>query len=112
MKGCQSYWWTNLLLISNIVPLSSFDDKCMPWTWFIPCLLQVSFFLPPLLFLYSKLVQKSFVYVRLLFAVITLSSWAMVYTATYKMNIGSVPITIYPVSDSDADPNKLFYIDF
>lgn len=37
MGGCQKYWWTNLLFINNIVPYNqSFDDKCMPWTWFLP----------------------------------------------------------------------------
>jgi hypothetical protein len=55
MKGCESYWWTNLLFINNIVPQSSFDDKCMPWTWFIPCLLQVSLILPILLFAFTRL---------------------------------------------------------
>lgn len=39
MAPCQSYWWTNLLLINNIVPANgTFDDKCMPWAWFIPCM--------------------------------------------------------------------------
>lgn len=39
MLPCQNYWWTNVLLVNNIVPMNaSFDQKCMPWAWFIPCL--------------------------------------------------------------------------
>jgi hypothetical protein len=112
MKGCDKYWWTNLLFINNIVPTSSFEDKCMPWSWFLPCLLQVSLILPPLLFVYSKLVQKSFVLSRIMFGIIILLCWVLIFTATYDLNVGSVPITILPVNDPETDVNKLFYIDF
>jgi hypothetical protein len=101
-----------LLLINNIVPVNgSFDDKCMPWAWFIPCMVQVSLILPPLLYCYSKLVKISFNYTRLMFAAITVSVWGYVYASAYIMDLGSLPITILPTNGDD-DPNKLFYIDF
>ena len=33
---CNSNWWTNILWINNLYP-AEFDDKCLPWTWFVPC---------------------------------------------------------------------------
>ena len=36
VNGCNENWWTNVLWISNLYPWE-FDDKCLPWTWFIPC---------------------------------------------------------------------------
>jgi len=61
MNACHKYWWTNLLLVNNIVPASgTFDDKCMPWTWFIPCLTQVSLILPLLMFGVVKLRKMNY----------------------------------------------------
>lgn len=36
MKPCETLWWTNLVFVNNFYP-SNFDDKCMGWTWFLPC---------------------------------------------------------------------------
>jgi hypothetical protein len=36
IAGCDGNWWTNVLWINNLYP-SKYDDKCLPWTWFIPC---------------------------------------------------------------------------
>mmetsp|Transcript_7393 Transcript_7393/g.12482 ORF Transcript_7393/g.12482 Transcript_7393/m.12482 type:complete len:206 (+) Transcript_7393:791-1408(+) len=36
MQPCNSKWWTNALWINNVYPLA-YDDKCLPWTWFVPC---------------------------------------------------------------------------
>lgn len=54
VEPCMTYWWTNLLWISNVYPVN-FDDKCLPWTWFIPCYVQLSVVLPIFLFLAHKL---------------------------------------------------------
>lgn len=50
----MSYWWTNLIWINNLYPVN-FDDKCLPWTWFIPCYVQLSLLLPIFLYLAHKL---------------------------------------------------------
>jgi len=112
MQPCRTLWWTNVLFINNIVPVNgSFDDKCMPFAWFIPALVQVSLILPFFLWIYKQLAAKSFNYVRAFFVLTTLTCFAMVYTVTYEYNVGSTPVTILPVNDS-SDPNKLFYISF
>ena len=39
IEPCRTAWWTNLLFVNNILPdptNGSYDDKCMPWAWFIP----------------------------------------------------------------------------
>ncbi len=56
MQPCYTLWWTNLLFVNNIIPTTgTFDDKCMPFTWFIPALVQVSLLLPIIVFLQRKL---------------------------------------------------------
>ncbi len=101
-----------MLFINNIVPISgSFDEKCMPFAWFIPALIQVSLILPLVLWILKQLAARNWAYVKVFCVMITLTCWAMVYTITYRYNIGSSPISILPVTDS-SDPNKLFYISF
>jgi hypothetical protein len=114
MLPCKNYWWTNVLYINNIVPANgSFDEKCMPWAWFIPCMVQLSLILPPLLWCYTQAKQKGFGYVRAMFAAITVTIWTTIFIVTYKLNLpGALPITILPVNPGQNDPNKLFYIDF
>ncbi len=34
--GCKKYWWTNVFFINNLYP-AAFDEKCMGWTWILPC---------------------------------------------------------------------------
>jgi hypothetical protein len=49
IKPCtDGLWWTNVLFINNFYP-AKFDDKCLGWTWFIPCFVQLSIALPFLL---------------------------------------------------------------
>lgn len=124
MKGCHDYWWTNILLVNNIVPASgSFDDKCMPWTWFIPCLIQVSLLLPGIMYAIVKLRNIKYNYCRFFYLGITLTSWICVFTTVYiynsdsiknnKPHFGAVPIVILPTSENPSeDPNKVFTIDF
>ena len=49
---CKTKWWANLLWLGNLVP-ASLDDKCLPWTWFLPCYVQLSLLLPPLIAIYK-----------------------------------------------------------
>jgi len=52
IEPCRTLWWTNLLFINNLVPAhkGSYDDKCMPWAWFIPVIVQLSLILPGYLY--------------------------------------------------------------
>ena len=53
IEPCMTYWWTNLLWVNNLYP-RAMDDKCLPWTWFIPCYVQLTLILPIFLFLAHK----------------------------------------------------------
>lgn len=71
----------------------------MPFTWFIPALVQVSLILPIVLWAQKHVNAKGgWAYTRAFFIGIMLSCWAMVFTITYKYNIGATPITIIPVN--------------
>jgi peptidoglycan/LPS O-acetylase OafA/YrhL len=52
--GCDRNMWTNILWINNLYP-SEYDDKCLPWTWFIPCYIQLSLIVPPTIWVYKKI---------------------------------------------------------
>uniref|UniRef100_A0A8C4H3T9 O-acyltransferase like n=1 Tax=Dicentrarchus labrax TaxID=13489 RepID=A0A8C4H3T9_DICLA len=32
LMDCKTYWWANLLLISNLLPV---HEICIPWTWYL-----------------------------------------------------------------------------
>ena len=54
MAPCNKYWWTNIAFISNFYP-ADFDAKCMGWSWFLPCYVQLSIALPFLILLFEHL---------------------------------------------------------
>ena len=54
VAGCNGNTWTNILWINNLYP-REYDDKCLPWTWFIPCYVQLSLIVPPTIFIYKKI---------------------------------------------------------
>lgn len=55
--GCKQNWWTNLLWINNLYPVN-FDDKCLPWTWFVPCYVQMSMLVPIIVCAYLYIENK------------------------------------------------------
>ncbi|KAM9338056.1 O-acyltransferase like protein [Symphorus nematophorus] len=32
LMDCKTYWWANILLVSNLLPL---NEACIPWTWYL-----------------------------------------------------------------------------
>lgn len=46
--NCENHWWTNLLYINNLVH-NSFDQMCLPHTWFLANDMQFFLFSPLLL---------------------------------------------------------------
>jgi len=57
VEPCNDQFWTNMLWISNIYP-KAYDDRCMPWTWFVPCYIQLSLILPIVVMTYNKFENK------------------------------------------------------
>jgi hypothetical protein len=80
MKGClDGNWVFNMAFVQNILP-PSYDEKCMPWTWFIPCYVQLCVTLPLLIMVYQRLpkVGQLFCFSLLLLA-ITVGNFFRVY---------------------------------
>ena len=119
MLPCNTYWWTVLAQVNNIVPTTGgFDDKCMPWGWFIPALTQVSLCLPIFAFIYTRCIPRqggSFgrqVLARAIFATLVTLFLVVNAVVTYSYDLGALPVRILPVSTSGSDPNQLNTLDF
>ena len=46
-----------MIFINNFYP-ANFDDKCMGWTWFVSCYIQLSILLPLLIAIYQVIPRK------------------------------------------------------
>ena len=112
IDGCDKYWWTTFAYANNILPVNStYDEKCLPWTWFIPVYVQLSLLLPFLMLIMSKLNVLSWNAVRGFMFFLMIGLWTFVYIVCFTENVGSSPITILPINDGN-DVNKTFYISF
>nr|XP_020456531.1 O-acyltransferase like protein-like [Monopterus albus] len=49
LMDCKTYWWANLLLISNLLPV---HEICIPWTWYLSLDFQCYATTPLLLYFY------------------------------------------------------------
>ncbi|XP_062268351.1 O-acyltransferase like protein-like isoform X2 [Platichthys flesus] len=50
MADCKTYWWGNVLLISNLIPSS---QPCIPWAWYLSLDFQCYATTPLLLYFYK-----------------------------------------------------------
>ncbi|KAM4719439.1 O-acyltransferase like protein [Anableps anableps] len=49
LMDCKAYWWANLLLISNLLPV---HETCIPWTWYLSLDFQCYATTPLLVYIY------------------------------------------------------------
>lgn len=94
MTPCLSDWWTVLLQFNNIYPTESFDDKCMPWAWFIPALTQLSFLLPIMVGLYRFMLPNRTI-IRIVYAILLVLACAASGGLAYYFNVGAMPVQIF-----------------
>mmetsp|Transcript_19555 Transcript_19555/g.26420 ORF Transcript_19555/g.26420 Transcript_19555/m.26420 type:complete len:240 (+) Transcript_19555:918-1637(+) len=97
MAPCSTYWWTVLVQVNNIVPTGGFDDKCMPWAWFIPALTQLSLLLPLFVAVYQALMPNRS-YMRIFAATILVLSCLLAGGLTLFFNEGAMPVSIRDVN--------------
>ena len=83
ISPCKTGWWTNLLWINNLTP-KAYDDKCLPWTWFIPCYIQLTLLIPPVLYL-----ATSGTFGKVIVAGLVLILIGFNFIITYLMDIGA-----------------------
>lgn len=86
---CQTYWWTNVLWVNNVYP-REFDDKCLPWTWFVPTYVQLSMILPPFIGMYKFIESKFFC--GIIFLLIGVFGLLANFMFTYFSNYGATII--------------------
>jgi len=111
MAPCETYWWTVLLQVNNIYPRNSFDDKCMPWAWFIPALTQLSLLLPLFVAVYQACLPNRTL-IRWLFSVALVASCALSGGLTYFYNEGAMPVSIHAVDTVSGSVNNLTVLKF
>ncbi|KAM9307098.1 LOW QUALITY PROTEIN: O-acyltransferase like protein [Pholidichthys leucotaenia] len=58
MMDCKTYWWANLLLVSNLLPV---HEICIPWTWYLSLDFQC-YATTPLLVYFYRLNRTVFVF--------------------------------------------------
>lgn len=87
MAPCSDYWWTNVLFVNNFYP-SSFDDKCLPWNWFLPVYIQLSLILPLLLALYLYLPLLGSV---IAYTILALVGFALNLSLIITKDLGATP---------------------
>uniref|UniRef100_A0A3B5AGR7 Nose resistant to fluoxetine protein 6-like n=1 Tax=Stegastes partitus TaxID=144197 RepID=A0A3B5AGR7_9TELE len=51
LMDCKTYWWANLLLISNLLPV---HEICIPWTWYLSLDFQCYATTPLLVYFYRN----------------------------------------------------------
>uniref|UniRef100_A0A3B4UWV0 O-acyltransferase like protein-like n=1 Tax=Seriola dumerili TaxID=41447 RepID=A0A3B4UWV0_SERDU len=51
MMDCKTYWWANILLINNLLPV---HEICIPWTWYLSLDFQCYATTPLLLYFYRN----------------------------------------------------------
>ena len=97
MEPCTTYWWTVLLQVNNIVPTHQLDNKCMPWSWFIPALTQLSLLLPIFVGIYQLLMPNRTI-MRIFAAITILASCLVSGGMTLYFNEGAMPVSIRDVN--------------
>lgn len=85
----QGMWWTNVLWINNLYPVN-YDDKCLPWTWFIPCYVQLSLLLPLILSVYAKVANKCVS--GLIYLALGIAALGFTFLRSYQMNLGATVV--------------------
>jgi len=111
MAPCETYWWTVLLQVNNIVPSESFDGKCMPWAWFIPALTQLSLLLPLFVAIYQLLMPNR-MHVRIYGSVLLLLFCLLQAALTVVYAEGAMPVSIREINTASAIQNSLTTLDF
>lgn len=102
---CQTNWWTNVLWVNNLYP-AEFDDKCLPWTWFVPCYVQLSLIVPPTLFLYKKVQSKMMS--GIILTSITVMSIILTFAFAFSTDYGATIATNNKNNNSEEFFSKVF----
>lgn len=82
IKPCDDHWPSYLFFANNLVP-RKFEDKCMPWLWFLPAYIQLSLVLPLFMIIF-KMTSK--IISTILFSVIFIGMFGLNIALLYGMD--------------------------
>ncbi|XP_030599191.1 O-acyltransferase like protein [Archocentrus centrarchus] len=71
VMDCKTYWWANLLLISNLLPV---HEICIPWTWYLSLDFQCYATTPLLVYFYRLNKSVFMIVAAVLFLMTTVTS--------------------------------------
>ncbi|XP_053729500.1 O-acyltransferase like protein [Synchiropus splendidus] len=74
LTDCKAYWWANLLLVSNLLPV---HEICVPWTWYLSLDFQCYITTPLLVYIY-RLSKGVFTVVAGVLMLLTILSGSLV----------------------------------
>ncbi|KAH9578318.1 hypothetical protein LSM04_001950 [Trypanosoma melophagium] len=99
--NCVKYWWTNFLLINDILPID-WNERCFPWFYYLALEFQLSA-LAPLIYILGKQLHHRLFSALLLFATTTSSvlryveltrqknvSFTLSSVSNYSLPVGTV----------------------
>jgi len=90
-QTCKSNWWTNLIWINNLYP-AEFNDKCLAWTWFVPCYVQLTLLIPILLLIPKLKGPQNSSLTAIYFLVIYFASLGGSFAWAYSKNLGGTMV--------------------
>ncbi|MEQ2277215.1 hypothetical protein XENORESO_021857 [Xenotaenia resolanae] len=94
---CKAYWWANLLLISNLLPV---HEICIPWTWYLSLDYQCYATTPLLVYIYR--LKKS------VFAVVV-GGLLVITTVTSAAITACLHLPVFHPSTVTSDNYVLYY---
>lgn len=85
VEPCKTKWWTNLVWINNFYP-AEYDDRCLPFTWFVPVYVQLSVLLPIVLLVYKSMDNK--LVAGIIYLVMIIASLGATFALVYSNDVG------------------------
>ncbi|XP_030004245.1 O-acyltransferase like protein [Sphaeramia orbicularis] len=97
MMDCKSYWWANVLLISNLLPV---HEICVPWTWYLSLDFQCYATTPLLVYIY-RLNRDAFAFVA--------GGLLLMTTAASSVTTAVMQLPVFQPSTMTSENYVLYY---
>ncbi|XP_038131017.1 O-acyltransferase like protein [Cyprinodon tularosa] len=97
LMDCKAYWWANVLLIINLLPV---HEICIPWTWYLSLDFQCYATTPLLVYIYR--------FKRSVFAIVV-GSLLVISTVTSAAITACLHLPVFQPSTITTDNYVLYY---
>ncbi|XP_070564255.1 nose resistant to fluoxetine protein 6-like [Ptychodera flava] len=70
LQGCYDNWWSYVLYFNNLYPFpGNINTACIPWFWFMACLMQFYIISPPIIYLLYRWIHVGIATIAVLIGV-------------------------------------------